>query len=122
MVKTDEGVTAQGERMLTFIRTKYPQYHPLMAIAEMAHDAGIEDHKLKLECHKTILRHVSPELKSIEVKADIKESRRVIVSMFDDGASGNVYENNSGKPVVAKEEDPLWLKLIADSELQEEAA
>lgn len=88
---TQNDMAAAGERVLALVRTKFPQYHPIMAIAEMAHETNIDDPRLKLDCHKTILRYVMPELKSVEVKAEIKETRRVIVSMFDD--SGDTHEN-----------------------------
>ena len=78
------GATA-GERMLALIRAKFPGYHPILAIAEMAHSTEIHDERLKFDCHKTIVKYVTPELKSIEVKAEIKDSRRVIVSMFQEG-------------------------------------
>lgn len=51
----------------------------------MAHRADVmADPKLELEVHKTILPYVAPKLANIEVKADINEERRVIVSLFED--------------------------------------
>lgn len=85
IANTNEDGNSAGDRMLALIRTKFPQYHPILAIAEMAHDTSVDDNRIKLECHKTILKHVSPELKSMEVKAEIKETRRVVVSMWDEG-------------------------------------
>lgn len=111
VVKREESdVQAAGDRMLALIRTKYPEYHPLLAIAAIAHEA--EDVKIQLECHKTLIRYVTPELKSVEVKADIKETRRVVVSMFD----GETFENGSdvplsATPVRATKPDPLWAGL-----------
>lgn len=95
LTNTNEDGNAAGDRMLALIRTKFPQYHPILAIAEMAHDTSVDDDRIKLECHKTILKHVSPELKSMEVKAQITETRRVVVSMWDgdDEDSPAVIEN-----------------------------
>lgn len=97
--------------MLALIRTRFPAYHPVLAIAEMANDAEIEDDRLKLDCHKTLLKHVSPELKSIEVKAEIKDSRRVTVSLFDgedtgSNAGATVHQLSPGK------EDALCEQLL----------
>jgi len=109
VVKKDEAEqTAAGDRMLGLIRTKFPGYHPLIAIAEIAHHKD-SDLRMQLECHKTLIKYVSPELKSVEVKADIKETRRVIVSMFD----GETFENGSDTPLDniptrASKPDPLW--------------
>lgn len=109
-----ENNTVQGERMLALIRTKFPQYHPVIAIAEMAHDEEIEDPRIKLECHKTLLKHVSPELKSVEVKADIKDHRRVTVSLFDGedpgvNAGATIHQLPQVLPV---RDDPLWAQLV----------
>lgn len=111
-------VQAAGDRMLGLIRTKFPAYHPILAIAEIAHDPAT-DLKMQLECHKTLIKYVTPELKSIEVKADISEHRRVIVSMFD----GETFENGSDTPLAgmalqAVKPDPLWaLEDVADAEV-----
>lgn len=100
------------------IRQKYPEYHPIMAIAEMAHDTTIEDPKLKLDCHKTIARYVTPELKSVEVKAELRETRRVVVSLFDgEIAEGQVLNGEhkvlESTRVLADLEDTLAENLIA---------
>lgn len=108
-----------GDRILALIRQKYPEYHPLLAIAEMAHDDKIEDPRLKLDCHKTIVKYVTPELKSVEIKADVTEHRRVVVSLFD--GSGDDLQPLDAKPaeitydqpqLIAKEPDPLWGRLV----------
>ena len=67
--------------VLALIRTEYPEYHPLLAIARIAHDT--EDPKIKLDCHKTIAKYTEPELKSIEVRQPKENHRRVRVSLFD---------------------------------------
>lgn len=70
--------------LLAMIRMEYPDYHPLIAIARLAHKPAVaEDPKLELECHKAILKYTEPELKSIEVKAPADEHRRVRVSLFE---------------------------------------
>jgi hypothetical protein len=132
--------TSQGEKVLSFIRTRYPGYHPLMAIAELAH-ATDADPKLQLDCHKTIAKYVQPELRSIDVKGTITETRRVIVSLFDegelseDGKSRSVTYGSSApaglaiegaamtlleSPSVTVAEDPMWDVLM--SIVEQEAA
>jgi len=39
--------------------------------------------RLQFECHKTIVKYIEPELKSVEVKSDVKEDKTVRVSLFD---------------------------------------
>ena len=67
--------------ILSMIRQKFPEYHPLLAIAQIAHDT--EDLGLQFHCHKTIAKYVEPELKSLEVKSPVDDSRRVRVSLFE---------------------------------------
>ena len=72
----------QRERILAMIQDHHPGYHPLMAIAEIANDKD-QDVRVRLSCHQTIVKYVESELKSVEVKAEITEERRVIVSLFE---------------------------------------
>ena len=55
----------QGEKVLALLQEKYPGYHPLIGVAEIAHST--EDERLKFDCHKTLSRYIEPELKSVEV-------------------------------------------------------
>ena len=77
-------VKSASDRALDLIRTHYPNYHPLIALAKMAHqDNVICDPKIELEVHKAILPYVAPKLQSSEVTADVNEDRRIIVSLFE---------------------------------------
>lgn len=78
-------VRSASEQALDLVQRDYPQYHPLVALARMAHSAKvIEDPKLEFEVHKAILPYVVPKLSSVEVKVDTPEDdRRVIVSLFE---------------------------------------
>ena len=64
-----------------------------MAIAELAHHADA-DLDLKFRCHSTILKHVEPELKSIEVKGAVGDEPVLKISLFEavtiDGNTGVV--------------------------------
>jgi hypothetical protein len=110
---------AMGDKVLALIRTEFPEYHPLLAIARLAHHEKVkEDPRLALECHKTLVKYVTPELKSIEVKADIQSTRRVIVSMFD-GAPlemGNTGISHD-TPVLTVQADPMWSLLESPEEI-----
>lgn len=72
------------EMALGMIQSEYRDYHPLIALARLAHRPDVmEDPKLELEVHKAILPYVTPKLSSVEVKQEIKDDRRVIVSLFE---------------------------------------
>ena len=83
----------QRERILAMIQERHPDYHPLIAIAEIANDRD-QDVRLRLSCHPTIVKYVESELKSVEEKAEITAERRVIVSLFE-GEYEVIPENKS---------------------------
>lgn len=68
--------------LVTMIQAEFPNYHPLLSIARLAHHPDA-DLRLQYECHKTIAKYVEPELKSIEVKGEVKTEKLVRVSLFD---------------------------------------
>ena len=73
-----------SEMALSIVQREFPNYHPLVSLSRLVHRADvIEDPKLELEIHKTILPYVVPKLSSVEVKQEIKDDRRVIVSLFE---------------------------------------
>ncbi len=73
----------KGSMLLAEIRKKYPNYHPIMAIVDIAHEDGATA-ELRFNCHKTVAKYVEPELKSIEVKGDFREQHTVKISLFSD--------------------------------------
>ncbi|HPC92960.1 MAG TPA: hypothetical protein PLJ74_12010 [Myxococcota bacterium] len=77
-------IQTPGEAALSIIQREFPNYHPIVSLARLAHKQEVvEDPKLEFEIHKTLLPYVMPRLSSVEVKQDIKEERRVIVSLFE---------------------------------------
>ena len=73
----------KNSTVLSAIQSFYPDYHPLVAIAHIAHEQNV-DPRLKFDCHRVIAKYVEPELKSLEVKGTITDARRVSVSLFGD--------------------------------------
>lgn len=90
-----------GERLLRMLQTQHPDYHPILAIARLAHDAmqggkfislggeegGVQevpDRELALRAHTTILRYVEPELKTVEANLIKDDSRVIEVSLFEE--------------------------------------
>lgn len=84
-----------AELALGLIHREFPEYHPLVSLARLAHRQDVKDDpKLEFEVHKAILPYVTPKLSSVEVKAEIQEERRVIVSLFEQKTleNGSVVE------------------------------
>lgn len=84
----------RNSAVLDMIQQKYPGYHPLMAIADIANntekDTGIT-WDLRYQCHKTIARFVEPELKTIEVK-QTDTRRQVTISLFGEDPDEEIVE------------------------------
>jgi hypothetical protein len=77
-------IASPAEAALLLIQREYPNYHPLVSLTRLAHkESVIEDPRLEFEIHKAILPYVTPKLSSIEVKSEVQETRRVIVSLFE---------------------------------------
>ena len=74
--------TTRSSALVTMLHAEFPNYHPLLSIARLAHHEDA-DLRLQFECHKTIAKYLEPELKSVEVKGEIREEKVVRVSLFD---------------------------------------
>ena len=53
------------KELLELLGEKYPNYHPVIALAEIAHNSKNE--VLRFQAHKEVAKYVSPQLKAIEV-------------------------------------------------------
>lgn len=51
--------------LIDMIQAEYPDYHPLLALAEIANDPK-SDTSLKLQASKEICKYIVPQLKSID--------------------------------------------------------
>lgn len=60
---------SQKDRLLELIQEKYPNYHPILSLAEIATDED-NDIKVRLDASKVILPYIEAQLKSIEIKGD----------------------------------------------------
>lgn len=88
-------IQSRRDLLLQAMQTEYLGYHPLISILRIAHhEAAIDDLRLQFDCHKTIARYIEPELKSVEVKAEVDERRKVIISMFDEDILDNDNDND----------------------------
>lgn len=78
-------IRSPAEQALALVQREFPNYHPLVSLARLAHREDVRsDPRLELDVHKTILPYVCPKLSSVEVKQEINEDRRVIVSLFEE--------------------------------------
>ena len=71
-----------GAGILEMLQERYPGYHPLLAIAEIAHEKVGDDVQLEFNCHKTIAEYILPKLRAVEHSGAVETQRRVIVQLF----------------------------------------
>ena len=60
-----------NNHLLEMLQKEFRQYHPVIAMAKMAHETNVEDN-IRFNCHKEIARYIEPQLKSVEVKGSVK--------------------------------------------------
>lgn len=87
--------------VLDMIQSKYPAYHPLMAIADIAHSMDPKiDWELRFNCHKTIAKYIEPELKSIQ-HVDSNNRPTITISMFGESDEDDITDVlSSDRPLV----------------------
>lgn len=91
--------------ILDMLQSQFPEYHPLMALAQIAHapDPTIE-WGVRVQCHKIIADKLIPNLKSVEHK-DGKKIPTVHISMFGDNGEAEeiqVIDNREPLPLYTK--------------------
>jgi hypothetical protein len=88
-------ITDASNAALSLIQREFPNYHPLLGLARLAHKQEvIRDSRLEFDVHKALLPYVSPRLATIEVKSENSEDRRVVVSLFEEKTleNGSIVE------------------------------
>lgn len=65
------------------VTERYPGYHPVLALAEIATDPTNEV-TVRLQANKEVAKYLCPQLKSVEVKDNRDEETKIIVVYTDD--------------------------------------
>jgi len=72
-------------RILDMLQERKPGYHPLVSILELTDECMVDDHRLKLDCHKAIAKYVEAERKSVDIKSeDGSELIKLIINVDDE--------------------------------------
>lgn len=74
-------------QVLKMLQRHHPEYHPLIELANIALDSTT-DVRLKVDCHKTIVKYCEPELKSVEVSGRVDGNFGMLRVIIDNGESG----------------------------------
>jgi len=73
----------RGDKLLKLIQHRYPGYHPIMSLADIALDES-NSASLRYLCHKSIIRYIEPEVKAVEAEVEERPNNYVRVRYFDD--------------------------------------
>lgn len=99
-----------GEQALALVQRHFPEYHPLVALAKLAHSSKVdEDPRLEFDCHKAILPYVMPKLANVEVRDNRVDDRRVVVSLFEERALPDGTVQSVEVPLVTEVTDVVPL-------------
>ena len=66
------------QELIDMIQEKYPDYHPLLALAEIANDSD-NDKNLQLQASKEVCKYIVPQLRSIDHSIDTKHNITVSI-------------------------------------------
>jgi len=66
------------QELIDMIQEKFPEYHPLLAMAEIANDDK-SDKNLQLQASKEVAKYIVPQLKSVDHSFDTKHNISVTV-------------------------------------------
>lgn len=74
------------------VEERYPGYHPVLALAEIATDPTNEV-TIRLQANKEVAKYLCPQLKSIEVKEDRGDEMKIVIVRTDDRETANMIES-----------------------------
>jgi hypothetical protein len=104
----------QGERVLQLLQDRYPEYHPLIGVAKIAHTT--DDDRLEFDCHKVLCEYVEPKLKSVEVQQTLPEDAALRVIFEGDFEELPSPTSNGTAALESKEESPVDKLMSLDHE------
>lgn len=61
---------AERKELYILLAEKYPNYNPVLAMADMAQDKKLDDN-LRLQAHKEVAKYTFPQLKAMEVSGNM---------------------------------------------------
>ena len=62
------GDNKEKKELQQLMAEKFPNYHPVIAMSEIANDGG-NTVEIRLTAHKEVAKYVAPQLKAIELSA-----------------------------------------------------
>ncbi len=60
----------------------WPDYHPVTAIVELAHDPQLHV-ELRFQCHKEIAHYIEPKRKAVDVSGEFGLSHAAALELLD---------------------------------------
>lgn len=76
------GIGTGSKVIMDMIQREYPNYHPLVSLARIAHNPDA-DLTTQFQCHKEIAKYLEPTMKAIDVTTNEPKQTQVRVTLFD---------------------------------------
>ncbi len=61
-----------GDQLLSMIQERYPGYHPIIHVADIAHDNSVST-TVHLDACKVLLKYMVPDVKSIDISTRLNK-------------------------------------------------
>jgi hypothetical protein len=68
--------------LLEAIQSRWPDYHPVIAMVELAHDSQLPI-ELRFQCHKEIAYYIEPKRKAVDVSGEFGLSHEAVLELLD---------------------------------------
>ncbi len=81
------------QELIERIRHQYPDYHPIMAMLEIAF--GTKSEQMRFACHKEIAQYIEPKLQSIAVGGSVQVGTGVM--LIKDAPDRDAWIEAAGK-------------------------
>ena len=65
----------QTSELIDLIKFKYPGYHPVVALVDIANSS--QDISIRLQANKEVAKYICPQVKSVEIKDNTPENKDV---------------------------------------------
>ena len=70
------------QELLDQIQARWPEYHPVLAMVELAHDPQLPV-EMRFQAHKEVAHYVEPKRKAVDVSAEVGLSHEAALALIE---------------------------------------
>lgn len=82
---------ANKKELSTMILEKYPNYHPVMALVDIANNSEL-DIILRFQANKEVAKYLCPQLKSIDISSEDMAPAKFTITVKDEATRKRLEE------------------------------